>query len=77
VPLLARRLIVTLLSCALALPTGVAPARAQAPDLPALGDMTHDDLSTPANERRVGEQIMRQVAARSGLPGPIRTRRTT
>ncbi|MBS1163394.1 MAG: uncharacterized protein H6R03_1290 [Burkholderiaceae bacterium] len=59
-PLLARRLIVTLLSCALALPTGVAPARAQAPDLPALGDMTHDDLS-PANERRVGEQIMRQV----------------
>jgi predicted Zn-dependent protease len=60
VPFPARRLIVAVLSCALALPTGVAPARAQAPELPALGDVTHDDLS-PANERRLGEQIMRQV----------------
>ncbi|MCU0765000.1 MAG: M48 family metalloprotease [Burkholderiaceae bacterium] len=56
----ARRLIVALLSCALALPAGVAPARAQAPELPALGDVAFDDLS-PANERRFGEQIMRQV----------------
>ena len=60
VPLPARRLIVALLSCALALPAGVAPARAQAPELPALGDVAYDDLS-PANERRFGEQIMRQV----------------
>jgi predicted Zn-dependent protease len=60
VPGLARRLIVTVLSCALALPAGLAPARAQAPDLPALGDVAADDLS-PANERRFGEQIMRQV----------------
>jgi len=60
VPPLARRLIVTVLSCALALPAGVVPARAQTPDLPALGDVTYDDLS-PANERRFGEQVMRQV----------------
>jgi predicted Zn-dependent protease len=60
VPVPARRLIVALLSCALALPTGVAPVRAQAPELPALGDVAADDLS-PANERRFGEQIMRQV----------------
>ena len=51
---------VALLSCALALPTGVPPVHAQAPDLPALGDVADDDLS-PANERRFGEQIMRQV----------------
>ncbi len=60
VPGLARRLIVTLLSCALAAPAGVAPVRAQMPELPALGDVAADDLS-PANERRFGEQIMRQV----------------
>ena len=60
VPLPARRLIVALLSCALSLPPGVVPARAQAPELPALGDVAYDDLS-PANERRFGEQIMRQV----------------
>jgi len=60
VPLFARRLIVALLSCAMALPTAMAPARAQAPDLPALGDVSYDDLS-PANERRFGEEIMRQV----------------
>ena len=59
-PLFARRLIVALLSCALALPAAVVPARAQAPDLPALGDVSYDDLS-PANERRFGEEIMRQV----------------
>ncbi len=59
-PLFLRRLLVALLSCALALPTGVAPARAQVPELPALGDTASEDLS-PANERRFGEQIMRQV----------------
>ena len=55
-PLFARRLIVALLSCAMALPTAMAPARAQAPDLPALGDVSYDDLS-PANERKLGEAI--------------------
>jgi len=62
VPGLARRLIVVLLACALAAPGGLAPARAQAPNLnlPALGDVSDDDLS-PANERRLGEAIMRQV----------------
>lgn len=59
-PLLVRRLIVAVLSCALAAPAGIAPARAQAPELPALGDVAYDDLS-PANERRFGEQIMREV----------------
>ena len=60
VPGLARRLIVAVLSLALAAPTGVAPARAQAPNLPSLGDVAADDLS-PANERRIGEAIMRQA----------------
>jgi len=60
VPSLARRLIVALVACALAAPGGIAPARAQAPNLPALGDAAADDLS-PANERRLGEQIMRQA----------------
>ena len=59
-PSLARRLIVALVACALAAPGGIAPARAQAPNLPALGDAAADDLS-PANERRLGEQIMRQA----------------
>ncbi len=59
-PGFARRLIVALLSCALAAPAGVVPARAQTADLPALGDVTADDLS-PANERRLGEQIMLQA----------------
>ncbi len=60
VPSLARRLIVAVLTCALAAPAGVAPARAQSPELPSLGDAAADDLS-PANERRLGEQIMRQA----------------
>jgi len=60
VPFLARRLIVAIVSLALASPAGVAPVRAQAPNLPALGDVAADDLS-PSNERRLGEQIMRQV----------------
>jgi predicted Zn-dependent protease len=60
VPAFASRLIVALLSCALALPAGWTPARAQTPELPALGDVAADDLS-PASERRFGEQIMREV----------------
>jgi predicted Zn-dependent protease len=60
VPGLARRLIVAIVSCAIAAPAAVAPARAQTPDLPALGDVAADDLS-PTNERRLGEQIMRQA----------------
>ncbi len=58
--MLVRRLIVSLLSLALCLPAGVVPARAQVPDLPALGDIASDDLS-PLNERRLGESIMRQA----------------
>jgi predicted Zn-dependent protease len=57
---LVRRLIVSLVSLALCLPAGVVPARAQALDLPALGDIASDDLS-PLNERRLGESIMRQA----------------
>ena len=38
----------------------MAPVQAQSNELPALGDVAADDLS-PANERRVGEAIMRQV----------------
>jgi predicted Zn-dependent protease len=36
------------------------PVRAQTPELPTLGEVAADDLS-PANERRLGEAIMRQV----------------
>jgi predicted Zn-dependent protease len=57
---LARRLIVAAVCCTLALPGGIAPARAQTLNLPALGDVASDDLS-PANERRLGEAIMRQA----------------
>ncbi len=35
-------------------------ARAQTPELPSLGDVAGDDLS-PANERRLGEAIMREA----------------
>jgi predicted Zn-dependent protease len=55
---LPRRLIVTIVSCALAAPAGVVgPLHAQTSSLPALGDVAADDLS-PANERRLGEAIM-------------------
>ncbi len=59
-PGFARRLIVAVVSCALAAPAGIAPARAETYNLPALGDVAADDLS-PANERRLGEQIMLQA----------------
>jgi predicted Zn-dependent protease len=36
------------------------PVRAQTPELPTLGEVAADDLS-PANERKLGEAIMRQV----------------
>ena len=58
--MLARRLIVSLVSLALCLPAGVLPSRAQVPELPALGDVSSEDLS-PLNERRIGEAIMRQA----------------
>ena len=59
--LFARRLLVTILACALAAPGGaVAPVRAQSPNLPSLGDAAADDLS-PGNERRLGEAIMREA----------------
>ena len=58
-PGLVRRLIVAIVSCALAAPTAVAPARAQS-NLPALGDVAAEDLS-PANERRLGESIMQEA----------------
>jgi len=58
---LARRLIVTVVACALTVPGGVVgPVQAQTNSLPALGDVTEDDLS-PANERRLGETIMLEV----------------
>ena len=61
VPRFVQRLIVTALACALAAPGGIiAPARAQGTQLPALGDVAADDLS-PANERRLGEAIMREA----------------
>jgi predicted Zn-dependent protease len=60
-PGLARRLIVTLLCCALAAPGGAfSPVRAQTINLPSLGDTAADELS-PANERRLGEAIMREA----------------
>ena len=60
VPDLAHRLIVAIVSCALAVPAALVPARAQVPNLPSLGDVAADDLS-PANERRLGEAIMQQA----------------
>jgi predicted Zn-dependent protease len=57
---LARRLIVSVMSCALCLPAGVAPVRAQGLELPALGDVSSQDLS-PISERRLGEAVMRQA----------------
>ena len=58
----ARRALCALLAVAL----GLAPAPAvvqaqQAPELPSLGEVAADDLS-PANERKLGEAIMRQAA---------------
>ncbi|MCE2969717.1 MAG: M48 family metalloprotease [Burkholderiales bacterium] len=54
------RLLPTLaVACALTLPAGPA-AQAQPIELPALGDASADDLSL-ANERKLGEQIMRQI----------------
>ncbi len=61
VPRFSKRLIVTVLSFALAVQGGsLAPAYAQGAQLPALGDVAADDLS-PANERRLGEAIMREA----------------
>lgn len=66
---LLRRLLALAVVCTLTLPTGPA-AWAQSVDLPALGDAAADDLSL-ANERKLGEQIMRQVRRdKSYLPDP-------
>jgi predicted Zn-dependent protease len=54
-----RRLLTAVLAMALALPPAAAP-RAQAIDLPSLGEAAADDFS-PATERKLGEQIMRQI----------------
>jgi beta-barrel assembly-enhancing protease len=43
-------------------PIAMVPARAQSNELPSLGEAGADDLS-PANERKLGEQIMREVVA--------------
>ncbi len=49
------------------------PVRAQTPELPTLGEVAADDLS-PANERKLGEAIMRQVVRDpSYLPDPDST----
>jgi len=51
-------------------PIMVAPAVAQANELPTLGEAGADDLS-PANERKLGESIMREVVADPAyLPDP-------
>ncbi|MFO0204732.1 MAG: M48 family peptidase, partial [Betaproteobacteria bacterium] len=49
-----------LLSAALTLTPAQAQVLPPANDLPTLGEAAADDLS-PANERRLGESIMRQV----------------
>lgn len=54
-------------------PVVLAPAHAQSGDLPSLGEAGADDLS-PANERKLGESIMREVVADpSYLPDPDTT----
>jgi predicted Zn-dependent protease len=57
----ARRCIAALVALSLAAPPTLLPAaHAQQIELPSLGDVAADDLS-PANERRLGEAIMRQA----------------
>jgi predicted Zn-dependent protease len=56
---LARLFVVAFVAIALNT-TPMPRAHAQAPELPALGEVAADDLS-PANERRLGESIMRQA----------------
>jgi len=54
-------------------PVAFAPAFAQSNELPALGEAGADDLS-PANERKLGESIMREVVADpTYLPDPDTT----
>jgi len=55
-----RLLTVLLVSLTLNAPVGLPGALAQTPNLPTLGDVDSEDL-TPAVERRLGEQIMREV----------------
>jgi predicted Zn-dependent protease len=54
-------------------PLAVAPARAQSNELPSLGEAGGDDLS-PANERKLGESVMREVVTDpTYLPDPDTT----
>lgn len=62
-PQLIRRFIVVAVAFALTAPPVVVtapPAFAQSSDLPTLGEAASDDLS-PANERKLGDAIMREV----------------
>jgi beta-barrel assembly-enhancing protease len=70
----ARRTIAALLAALLgAAPVSGARTPSGPLNLPALGDVTSEDLS-PANERRLGEAVMRQVRADpSWLPDPDTT----
>jgi len=52
----------SVLAAALAFSTFAAPARAMADELPDLGDVSQAAI-TPAQERRLGESIMRQIRA--------------
>jgi predicted Zn-dependent protease len=57
---LPRRALALALAFVLAAPPALAPAQVTGSDLPALGEAAADDLS-PANERKLGEAIMRQA----------------
>ena len=59
-PFVARCLSLTVAATLTVQPVLVPVVRAQTQDLPSLGDAGADDLS-PANERRLGEAIMRDV----------------
>ncbi len=73
-----RRSLTTAVALALAVgpvppPLGGAAIAQPLPELPTLGEVAADDLS-PANERKLGEAIMRQVARDPAyLPDPEAT----
>ena len=56
----AFRAIAVAVALTMAMPPSLAPVRAQSIELPTLGEAAADDLS-PANERKLGEAIMREV----------------
>jgi predicted Zn-dependent protease len=57
-----RAIALTVATTLITPPIAVAPAHAQSNELPALGEAGADDLS-PANERKLGESIMREVVS--------------